>query len=1032
MYFAIRPSYVPDVIRSSTEDSVEALSMADALLSKFCSNLALDDGDIPYLSRPLAEGRSLLPAILLYQPPLIMAAVFLGAVTSIASVIRDNMPLADRLLGDAGDEEGRTIAHFASAGGHFARFVAAGPIYGHIFRARSGVRDWNGLLPIHYAACVDSVNDVLELARYCPEYVVARTDETVPHTLLDLALLSGAFRVGKWLLGQAVDWVVLSPAAFPRLALHPPILGDASGLVQYRHDLIEICQLLEATGFVVTTEDHGETVLLRAAREGNLELLRLLHARYRDAFAISDRTAACITACTANQGDVLGHFRDDWTVSLDAEDRDGHSLLWNAVAASAAYAARCCLNLGADPNGLDSAAGLSPRALALEIGDAQLLQLFAPLRYLPQMENAPGDLMISGHVSLLAGSLFSTPTRRGEGKRVFVLEQSERRDALTLDEVIEFLCSVKSLMASDVPGGRTHVFTIGCVSCRLCRFRVHWDAEAGLFHVQVENLCSCCLRGRTPIAPPCQKVHLLLPRVVRSPRLDRHLDIQHPAKVLAKAIFGKVPASLQPYLAGLMHYKRLYRLARARTHAQSLDDVIAVIGGRTKIQTLPNPESGPPLYQLQYRGQGVVTMTWITDWAAPLFTRNCVQYVELDASFYALRPYAYIIPFAVYRNFGIPIGLIVVPTERAEAYQLYDDGVCATGVDPRILHRHPLLSDEGSALSAYAAKNRILQYFCFRHRLELLGSGTYVALLARRLFFTATREEYDLLKAQTLLELDVAMSENMVTKEGIRLFCRFFGLEVRGGRCYALAADPFVEQALWGRRGMSGVGTCSNHAEGTHGRANERTAGRQSLPRRLISVIELILRKAERASKADEVEKSARNQLRKLVVGGSDEEQLDVDGRCPLGCGWDIVYSQRFAIPGFPCRHTARRREAVLQWMRPDLSFIDVRREGEGVVLTSEYTGAPWRCSEERARAQVKIPGEELEGPAPGSGTLKAFVNGMIFEMQTAFPRLSFTKNDLHFRDGRFLADRNDIPEERARFHFSVFRQCAQRKWTTD
>jgi hypothetical protein len=83
--------------------------------------------------------------------------------------------------------------------------------------------------------------------------------------------------------------------------------------------------------------------------------------------------------------------------------------------------------------------------------------------------------MIAGHVAmLLTGSLFSTTRRRGQGKRVVVSSESQRRDERTLDGVIEFLCSVQSLVASDIPRGRTHGFPVRCENCPLCRFVLHW------------------------------------------------------------------------------------------------------------------------------------------------------------------------------------------------------------------------------------------------------------------------------------------------------------------------------------------------------------------------------------------------------------------------------------------------------------------------------------------------------------------------------------------------------------------------------
>jgi hypothetical protein len=156
--------------------------------------------------------------------------------------------------------------------------------------------------------------------------------------------------------------------------------------------------------------------------------------------------------------------------------------------------------------------------------------------------------------------------------------------------------------------------------------------------------------------------------------------------------------------------------------------------------------------------------------------------VEFDANFNTRCPDADIVPFAVYADFAISIGLVIVPTEPAEAYQLDDERRRAMGVDTRVVHLDPMLSGEGSALAAEAPANRIAQSFRFRRRFELLVRGSDVAVLTRCVFFTATHEEDQILKAQTLRDLDVAMPENAVTKDGIRLFGSSSVLEIPAGR----------------------------------------------------------------------------------------------------------------------------------------------------------------------------------------------------------------------------------------------------------
>jgi hypothetical protein len=45
-------------------------------------------------------------------------------------------------------------------------------------------------------------------------------------------------------------------------------------------------------------------------------------------------------------------------------------------------------------------------------------------------------------------------------------------------------------------------------------------------------------------------------------------------------------------------------------------------------------------------------------------------------------------------------------------------------------------------------------------------------VLARRLLFTATQKEYHIPKAITVIDFDIGRQEEMLTKDGTKLFCR--------------------------------------------------------------------------------------------------------------------------------------------------------------------------------------------------------------------------------------------------------------------
>jgi hypothetical protein len=52
----------------------------------------------------------------------------------------------------------------------------------------------------------------------------------------------------------------------------------------------------------------------------------------------------------------------------------------------------------------------------------------------------------------------------------------------------------------------------------------------------------------------------------------------------------------------------------------------------------------------------------------------------------------------------------------------------------------PVLSDAAPGLVAFAQGHVMKYYLCFRHRLESMGTETYVAVLARHLLFQAPQE----------------------------------------------------------------------------------------------------------------------------------------------------------------------------------------------------------------------------------------------------------------------------------------------------
>jgi hypothetical protein len=317
------------------------------------------------------------------------------------------------------------------------------------------------------------------------------------------------------------------------------------------------------------------------------------------------------------------------------------------------------------------------------------------------------------------------------------------------------------------------------------------------------------------------------------------------------------------------------------------------------------------------------------------------HYYQLDASFRAMDPYVIVVPLAIINNFGVPLGLVVTPTERSGSFSLFWTEMQLSHEDlAQLVFGKPLLSDSGTSLIAYGASH-IRHYLCFRHILERLGSRTYVAILARRLMFCANREHYAAMREQSRASLEVALHENLVTPQGCALFSRTFGFTVAPDSVVSIVTpDPFESQALWGTRGDDGVSTCSNHIEGLHGRLNHSVAARRvlALHRRFQCIVDHLTIKTQETRLF--MLRSPRRKWDELVRLAKEQKQNPERKECD--CGWGRVYSQRFGIPEFPCVHTILSRPPF----DPAPGDWQPQTRGPTIpVIEKEYVGPSWPCA---------------------------------------------------------------------------------------
>jgi hypothetical protein len=297
----------------------------------------------------------------------------------------------------------------------------------------------------------------------------------------------------------------------------------------------------------------------------------------------------------------------------------------------------------------------------------------------------------------------------------------------------------------------------------------------------------------------------------------------------------------------------------------------------------------------------------------------------------------------------------------------------------------------------------------------------------RRLFFTASEDEYRELKVITIIDFQIGCNEMAINANGAYRFCELFGLSMdKDNRVTEEAVDPFQAPALWSVRGAQGVATCTNHSEGFHGRANRKVAGIQCLVRRIATVIDLLTKKHQQFS-VPKMNRSAKAMIVKLTESAKRERIEPVSDRsgCPFNCGWDRVYANRFRIPNFPCRHTVLDPRLDIDWdrhgMNLDISGEDFVHE----VVVIPYDGANWPLSSGAWREHKMLPLEDSDG-FPEIGDAEQFVRRLHAELRVAFPHAHvMSPMRLACEFGRFVTARRS-PDDlglRSRFQLRMFRQ---------
>jgi hypothetical protein len=581
-------------------------------------------------------------------------------------------------------------------------------------------------------------------------------------------------------------------------------------------------------------------------------------------------------------------------------------------------------------------------------------------------------------------------------------DAAENEHRLTLESVLamfvisgEFCCTVTPQRAQGV-----HRFDI---TCRICGE----DSSVSL-------LCPATGRDLTMSTRHRGCGHMFIGRIrpvrgneasifVTNPEIGEcRYSAEHPIRKISRVLLSgqALDAAHSLLLRSWMTTTRAirYGVAEPVRRLDSLGFLLNQFPGDFHVYQVPDEERA-----LMLENNGVHILRWVAPWALTVLEN--ADFYELDASFKAIRPYVFCVPLAVRHNVGIPLGLVLGPSETEEMFRMFADALIEKGFDREQLRALPLLSDEGSALRAYARGYHSLHYACFRHWLEGLGSRTLAALLARRLLFTRTRAAYDAIFTQTLSDFVAACHAGEVTQRAERKFAQIFGIVLPlSSNPHVLpitTAGKFLHQALWSARGTAGVSACSNHAEGLHGRLNAVTASHRSAITRLASILQLLQKKVQEYPK--KVAKSRHRILADLQKTAKKFHYTQLTD-CPSGdvCDHGAILSRRFGCE-LPCLHTALHQRNIPV---PE-TVPDVNMRGGTDTRATMYAGS-WGVAAERSTKSTtpmlldEASSDPFAEPRQGLEATR-FLCQLIREVSLATGTKPFTTEEAHLQFGRII-----------------------------
>ena len=296
--------------------------------------------------------------------------------------------------------------------------------------------------------------------------------------------------------------------------------------------------------------------------------------------------------------------------------------------------------------------------------------------------------------------------------------------------------------------------------------------------------------------------------------------------------------------------------------------------------------------------------------------------IELDCSFFVLRPYVYCIPVLIINNESVPIGLVIGPSEKKEIYSMLYNYI--QDIDPNSfikIKSVPLLSDQGSALLAFSREFNLDHYFCLRHILNKFGASSKLCGIIKPLLFSRSYSDFIYLWN---IQKDVIINELRNSPEKrINQFSDLFGVKfTKEESNLSIPSNENLKQCVWNRIDKS-IPTCSNHAESIHSHLNQSCSNLRSFPLRINEILNLVRNKISTFHMRRNLNEKI-NQIKK-----ASKNLTNTQCHCKQDTYIDSLYGVHI-----PCVHEVKNFKCI--------TLTPIKKSNDFLFEKNEYTDTEW------------------------------------------------------------------------------------------